>query len=83
MTKSLFAFEPIPIYVPDDLLTDLRTRLKSTRWPLDAGNDDWYYGVSRNYLEGLVDYWINEFDWRKSEGLLCWCPRDRSARTQI
>jgi hypothetical protein len=70
MKESLFELEPIPIYVPDDLLADLRTRLKSIRWPLDAGNDDGYYGVSRSYLEGLVDYWINEFDWRKSEAAI-------------
>jgi pimeloyl-ACP methyl ester carboxylesterase len=67
MTTAPFVFEPSPIYVSDELLADLQNRLKSTRWPLDAGNDDWFYGVSRNYLEELVDYWINEFDWRKSE----------------
>lgn len=67
MTTSHFVLEPSPINVSDELLADLQNRLKSTRWPLDAGNDDWFYGVSRNYLEGLVDYWINEFDWRKSE----------------
>lgn len=70
MIESRFPLEPTPVYVPDDLLADLRNRLKATRWPLDAGNDDWYYGVSRRYLEGLVDYWIHEFDWRKSEAAI-------------
>ncbi|WP_328804569.1 epoxide hydrolase N-terminal domain-containing protein [Paenibacillus apii] len=51
----------------DEVLADLQHRLKSTRWPVGAGNDDWYYGVGRNYLEGLIDYWMNEFDWRKAE----------------
>ncbi|WP_438492634.1 epoxide hydrolase family protein [Paenibacillus sp. IHBB 3054] len=67
MTKAPFSLEPTPIHVSDELLADLQTRLKSTRWPLDAGNDDWFYGVNRNYLEGIVDYWIHEFDWRKAE----------------
>lgn len=53
MTTSHFVLEPSPINVSDELLADLQNRLKSTRWPLDAGNDDWFYGVSRNYLEGL------------------------------
>ncbi|SFE38409.1 Epoxide hydrolase N terminus [Paenibacillus algorifonticola] len=70
MTESAFALEPTPIYVSEDLLTDLNTRLKSTRWPLGNGNEDWYYGVSRSYLAELVDYWINEFDWRKSEAAI-------------
>jgi pimeloyl-ACP methyl ester carboxylesterase len=56
-----------PIHVSDDQLADLYNRLKATRWPLDAGNDDGFYGVKRNYLKELVDYWINKFDWRKSE----------------
>lgn len=67
MTAAPFVLEPSPIHVSDELLADLQNRLQATRWPLDAGNDDWFYGISRNYLEKLVDYWINEFDWRKSE----------------
>ncbi|MGF7032442.1 pimeloyl-ACP methyl ester carboxylesterase [Paenibacillus mucilaginosus] len=67
MTTPSFLPEPSPICVSDELLTDLQHRLKSTRWPLDAGNDDWFYGVSRKYLEELVDYWIHKFDWRRSE----------------
>ncbi|MDQ0497071.1 hypothetical protein QOZ95_005272 [Paenibacillus brasilensis] len=67
MTTAPFVLEPSPIHVSDEKLTDLQIRLKSTRWPLDAGNDDCFYSVSRNYLECLVDYWINKFDWRKSE----------------
>ncbi|NJJ38263.1 epoxide hydrolase family protein [Paenibacillus apii] len=67
MTTASFKLQPSPIFVPDEVLIDLRNRLQSTRWPLDAGNADWFYGVNRNYLEELVDYWVNEFDWRKTE----------------
>jgi microsomal epoxide hydrolase len=52
-----FPLEPTPIHVPDEVLADLRQRLALTRWPEDAGNDDWYYGVNRTYLRELVDYW--------------------------
>jgi len=70
MTTASFKLHPSPIFVSDEVLTDLQNRLQSTRWPLDAGNDDWFYGVSRNYLEGLVDYWVHKFDWRKSEKVI-------------
>src|SRR5258707_2681688 len=63
----LFPLQPTLIHVSDEQLSDLRARLKLTRWPLDAGNDDWYYGVGRTYLEELVDYWLNTYDWRKAE----------------
>ena len=62
-----FPLQPTQIHVSDEQLSDLHTRLKRTRWPLDASNDDWYYGVGRAYLEELVDYWLNVYDWRKAE----------------
>jgi pimeloyl-ACP methyl ester carboxylesterase len=67
MSAVPFPLEPQPIHVSEELLADLLNRLKSTRWPLDVGNNDWFYGVNRNYLEGLVDYWINHYDWRTAE----------------
>src|SRR5690348_1247367 len=67
---SSFPLQPTPIHVSDERLSDLRTRLKRTRWPVGAGNDDWYYGVGRTYLEELVDYWLSAYDWRKAEAAI-------------
>ena len=55
-----FPLVPVPIHVADEVLADLRQRLALTRWPEDAGNQDWYYGVNRAYLQELVDYWGTE-----------------------
>jgi microsomal epoxide hydrolase len=52
-TRS-FPLEPAPIHVHDDVLVDLQRRLDLTRWPVDADNQDWYYGVDRTYLQELV-----------------------------
>jgi pimeloyl-ACP methyl ester carboxylesterase len=65
-----FPLEPAPIHVPDEVLADLRRRLELTRWPDDAGNQDWYYGVDRAYLQELVDYWRTGYDWRKAEAAI-------------
>jgi pimeloyl-ACP methyl ester carboxylesterase len=67
---SSFPLSPTSIYISDEQLSDLRARLKLTRWPLDVGNDDWYYGVKRTYLEELVDYWLHAYDWRKAEAAI-------------
>jgi len=67
MDQIEFPLEPKPIFVQDEILSDLKDRLRKNRWPHDAGNEDWYYGVNRTYLESLVDYWIERFDWRKAE----------------
>ena len=65
-----FPLEPTPVHVPDDVLADLRRRLELTRWPVDAGNDDGYYGVNRAYLQELVDYWRTDYDWREAEAAI-------------
>jgi microsomal epoxide hydrolase len=62
-----FPLEPTPIHVPDEVLDDLRRRLTATKWPLDVGNDDGFYGVRRTQLQALVEYWADGFDWRAAE----------------
>ena len=53
--------------VSDDVLEDLRTRVKATRWSTDLNNEDEFYGISTDYLRGLVEYWADGFDWRAAE----------------
>jgi pimeloyl-ACP methyl ester carboxylesterase len=61
------ALKPFVIAVPDDILGDLATRLKATRWSIDLDNEDQFYGMSTSYMKELVDYWIAGFDWRAAE----------------
>lgn len=65
--RGIGALPQTPVRVGDDILDDLRRRLSHTRWPVDAGNDDEFYGVSRTRLEPLVEYWRDEYDWRRAE----------------
>lgn len=53
--------------VPDRVLTDLRERLQRTRFPDEIAGSGWAYGASLSYMKELTDYWLNEFDWRKTE----------------
>ena len=61
------AVRPITIHVPDAVLTDLKARLARTRVPDQIPGTGWEYGTDRAYLEGLLDYWQNGFDWRAQE----------------
>lgn len=67
MSTKPFPLTPIPIHVPDEVLTDLKARLANTRWADDLGNEDWHYGVPRTYLQELVEKWLNDYDWRAAE----------------
>jgi pimeloyl-ACP methyl ester carboxylesterase len=53
--------------IPGEVLRDLATRLEMTRFPNDFSNDDWSYGANIDYIRSLIDYWKNEYDWRKVE----------------
>lgn len=62
------------VAVSESELEHLRKRLRDTRWSPDFANDDWVYGTNAAYLKDLVEYWINEFDWRKQEAAINTVP---------
>ena len=59
--------QPFLVDVPEADLEDLRDRLRRTRWASDAGNADWHYGVERSWLQEMVRYWCEDYDWRAQE----------------
>jgi len=58
------------IHVPDADLADLKARLARARFPDEIPGSGWTYGTSRAYLESLVRYWRDTFDWRAQERAL-------------
>jgi microsomal epoxide hydrolase len=64
------AIEPFTIAVPDADLDDLRARLARTRFPEQIPGAGWDYGTERGYLEELVAYWRDDYDWRRAESTL-------------
>lgn len=66
------------IDVPQADLDDMRRRLATTRWADDFGNDDWTYGVERAWLEDLVGYFADGYDWRATEAAMNAYPNYRT-----
>src|SRR5437764_5355199 len=61
---------PFKISVPDDVLADLRARLDRVRWPDEVPDAAWRYGTSVAYMQELVAYWREKYDWRTWEAEL-------------
>lgn len=61
---------PMTVHVPESLLDDLRQRLERTRWPGEIAGTGWQRGTALSYMKELVDYWLDEYDWRKEEARL-------------
>ena len=55
------------IHVSDEVLMDLKMRLNHVRWPSQFNNLLWDRGTNLEYLQALVAYWRDNFDWRKQE----------------
>jgi len=67
--------KPFNIQTPEFEINDLNERLSKTRWPNSIINEGWKKGVPTGYLKGLVDYWLNQFDWKKQEARLNQFPQ--------
>ena len=61
---------PFKIQIPDAELEDLRRRLASTRWPNKETVSDWTQGLPLAYLQEVVAYWGEKYDWRAREAHL-------------
>ncbi len=64
------AIRTFKINVEDAVLDDLQRRLSATRWPDQIDKTGWQYGVDLDYMKQLVEYWQQEYDWRKHEAQL-------------
>ena len=61
------AIRPFTIEVADDVLTDLQDRLARARLPEQIPGTGWDQGTNKAYLEELLAYWQDGFDWRAQE----------------
>lgn len=66
---------PFHIDVPEAQLTDLRERIKATRWPDRETVPDNTQGVQLATIQSLATYWANNYDWRKVEAKLNALPQ--------
>lgn len=62
--------EPFHIHVSEEILDDLKNRLHRVRWPDQPHNTGWDRGTERSYLQSLVSYWKDQYDWRAQEAKL-------------
>ncbi len=70
--------QPYTVNISDDVLDDLRDRLRRTRWPDELEDVGWDYGSSLAYIRELCEYWANGFDWRAQEAAINELPHYRA-----
>ena len=69
-TDEREAIRPYNINIPEEALTDLRQRIKATRWPDKETVSDQSQGVQLATMQKLARYWSTDYDWRICEAKL-------------
>ena len=59
--------EPFTISVEPAVLSDLRDRIRRTRWPHEVPGTGWEAGADAGYLRSLLHSWADGFDWPARE----------------
>jgi microsomal epoxide hydrolase len=62
--------EIFTLHVPDPAIADLKERLARTRFPDQTPGAPWAYGTNVAWMQELVSYWRDRFDWRAQEAQL-------------
>jgi pimeloyl-ACP methyl ester carboxylesterase len=61
------SIEEFKIEIPEEEISNLRTKISLTRWPDELNTNKWALGTKLDFLQKLVKYWAKDFDWRKHE----------------
>src|SRR3974390_1884067 len=69
------AIRPFQVTFPEAELTELRRRIKATKWPERETVTDASQGVQLATLQALARYWTTDYDWRKVEAKLNALPQ--------
>jgi pimeloyl-ACP methyl ester carboxylesterase len=69
------AIRPFRVSFPQAALTDLRRRIKATKWPSRETVADASQGVQLATTQALARHWADAYDWRKCEAKLNALPQ--------
>jgi pimeloyl-ACP methyl ester carboxylesterase len=69
------SIRPLRIQIPEAALSDLRNRVRATRWPDKETVTDRSQGTQLAKLQELVRHWGTSYDWRKLEAKLNALPQ--------
>jgi epoxide hydrolase len=70
--------KPFQVRIGENDLTDLKRRLRATRWPEPETVPDWSQGTPLAYLKQVCEYWESSYNWRATEARLNKIPQFRT-----
>ena len=59
--------KPFKLEIPDKTIQNIYSKVKNYPWHEMPDDGGWDYGTNLDYMKEFSDYWINKFDWKKTE----------------
>ena len=59
--------EQFQVEISEEILQNIYTKVKNYSWHEMPDDGGWDYGTNLYYMKEFADYWVNKFDWRKTE----------------
>lgn len=73
--KTPETIKPFKVKFSDAAITELRMRIRATRWPDKETVADFSQGARLAKLKGLLQYWGTSYNWKKAEARLNTFPQ--------
>ncbi|MET0637303.1 MAG: epoxide hydrolase family protein [Chitinophagaceae bacterium] len=73
--KNIEIIRPFKVKFSDAQLSNLRERIRATKWPKKETVPDESQGVQFATMKKLTEYWATDYDWRKVEARLNALPQ--------
>ena len=58
---------PFKINISNKIIEDINTKVANYPWHEMPDDGGWNYGTNFDYMKEISKYWVDKFDWRKTE----------------
>ena len=58
---------PFKINISNKIIEDINTKVTKFPWHEMPDDGGWNYGTNLDYMKEISNYWVNKFNWRKTE----------------
>ena len=59
--------KPFKVEILEESLQNIYSKVKNYQWHEMPDDGGWDYGTNLDYMKEFADYWVNKFNWRKTE----------------
>ena len=59
--------KPFKAEISEETLQNIYSNVKNYQWHEMPDDGGWDYGTNLDYMKEFADYWVNKFNWRKTE----------------